>query len=56
MKVYIVTMRNEDSYYILGIWTNKIIAENYGITEESYCNGKYEAVTTEWDLDYDETQ
>ncbi len=58
MKVYVVTMyrwgSHEDHSYVLGVWTNKIVAENYGITEESWRGGKYDAEVTEWDLDGNE--
>jgi len=45
---------HEDHSYVLGVWTNKIVAENYGITEESWRGGKYDAEVTEWDLDGNE--
>jgi hypothetical protein len=58
MKVYVVTMyrwgNHEEHSYVLGVWTNKIVAENYGITEESWRGGKYESEVTEWDLDANE--
>ena len=57
-KVYVVTMyrwgNHEDHSYVLGVWTNKIVAENYGITEEAYRGGKYDAEVTECDLDGNE--
>jgi len=59
MKVYVVTMYRwgdqENHSYVLGVWTHPIVAENNGLTEESFRGGKYEHKVTEWILDGNES-
>ena len=58
MKVYVVTMyrwgNHEDHSYVLGVWSHPIVAENNGLTEESFRGGKYEHEVTEWTIDGNE--